>query len=224
MIRKPFIAVFMLSLFVGWFCSCAGYGSPDPTFEYEVHVSDLKNDQALKSFMQKVNDDYENFEVSKKIGDFVFSVSYVPIEIIALRELAGDSANRSAFNHKIKELEGMSYYRLSIKNVKYEEELLRYNLAKESDYYARLNYFSFDFQNTIHLVEGNDTLHCDLFHFERTFGLNSELKFSLAFANSSSTQKKTFILEDKVFNNGTIKLEFSESIYKHKPKINLIDL
>jgi len=164
-----------------------------------------------------------NLKKSKEIGDITFSLLYKPAEYVACTEDEDCSLSADTLKEKLKELEGLDYYDLRIELTSAQGELLKYNVESAQEYGQRVNYFAFDMQRDIKLIEGKDTLDCKLFHFERAYDVAPYATFLLGFPKSkSSTAEKTFFYQDKVFEKGIIKFTFSPNDLAQIPKLKTI--
>jgi hypothetical protein len=103
-------------------------------------------------------------------------------------------------------------------------ELLKYKNTSAQQYSDRVNYFAFGMQNDIALVDGNDTLHCDLYHYERAYDVAPSATMLLGFAkkNGSDRKDKTLIFYDRTFNKGMLKFKFAASTLYNKPKLKTL--
>lgn len=172
--------------------------------------------------------------VTKTISDLNFSVFYKPYEYIVLKENEDSTLKPDELKNKINELNQMQYFTFRITAPSSSNELLKYKLLSQDEYFARVEYFSFKMQDDLKLVDGNDTLRCELFHFERIYNLAPYCTFVIGFPLSkeqitSNTQNqpyklrdKTIVFEDKIFNSGIVKLTFESKILNHIPKLKLI--
>jgi len=160
----------------------------------------------------------------KIIDDLVFHAQYKPHEyIVCLEERKSEIAD-SVLAKKVNELSDMQYFDLKIVLKNEQGELLKHNLNSQDQYDKRVNYFSFNMQQDIQLVEGNDTIPCSLFHFERAYDVTPFSTFLLGFEKSSSSNQhdKTLIVYDKTFNKGLIKFTFKKEELQKLPKIKTI--
>jgi hypothetical protein len=160
----------------------------------------------------------------KIIDDMIFTVQYKPVEYIICVEERQAQLKGSLVKQRASELSDMQYYDLKITVKNGEGELLKHNLASAGQYNQRANYFAFNMQNDIQLIEGNDTLPCSLFHFERAYDITPSAVFLLGFPVTvhSSEQDKTFIIFDRIFNKGLIKFTYSINKIKNLPRLKTI--
>ena len=104
--------------------------------------------------------------------------------------------------------------------MRYLELLLKYDLHSRKEYEDRVNYFAFGMQNDIRLVQGGDTLPCQLFHFERVYDVAPYATFLLAFPlGKDYSSDKTLVLFDHGFNKGILKFFFDGRDIKNVPQV-----
>jgi hypothetical protein len=174
-------------------------------------------------YIQWVENPENGFLLEKSINEFTYVALYKPVDYSSLVEIATlEKINPDKFKEVKKTYEGMEYFTFKITCSATNDELLRYKSSSSSEYFNRLEYFSFKAQNDFNLLNGSDTVKCDLFHFERSFGLAPVLTFVIGF---TKPQKQlgpiTLIYEDKIFKNGIIKLLFEEAVLNSEPELVL---
>jgi len=163
-------------------------------------------------------------KMNKVIDDIQFSVQYKPYEYIVCMEERTPSVQDSLLKRKFNELSEMQYFDLTISLVDGAGELLKYRLNSGQQYSERVNYFSFAMQKDIVLVDGKDTIPCELYHFERAYDVMPSGTFLLGFGKKNETlsSSKTLVLYDRVFGKGTIKLTIDKERIKNTPKLKTI--
>ena len=115
----------------------------------------------------------------------------------------------------------MQYYTMQYALVKSGEDILKTQLDNASDYYARTNYFSFNLQQDIYLVDGTDTMDCKLFNYVNAYGLSPKADFVMAFDKSKhkTQEDKIIVLQDKVYGGGIIKLKIEKESIQQIPEL-----
>lgn len=186
---------------------------------YPDNMSPSTLELPAKDYIEYVTDSQSSLILTKDISDFSYTVQFLPAELMVLRELKSDTLTKKKIQLKLNELNELQYFIFSIENNKSGKELLKYGLENEIEYQARLDYFSFRMQDDIKLIDGSDTLSCELFHFERTFDLSPRLVFNVAFKNLKTNNSKVFAFNDFIFKNGAINLKFDKSTFNNIPKI-----
>ena len=201
------------SIFLGIFLFRLGCGSPDlEPIDYVHWVEDEEN----------------GLKVSKVIDDFKFTLQYKPLEYLVAKQEKTHELETKVLNTELKKVEGMQYYTFSIGSADGQSVLLKTGLDSEVEYYERINYFSFEMQRDLFLVQDNDTLPCKLFHFERTYNLmpmnNIVLGFELTEEEQSGNtySNKTLIYNDRMLDMGTVRLTIKGENIGNLPKMKTI--
>lgn len=216
-----------IGIITGVLCAIHSCNLDNNTFlsQEQTKVSNNKSQLAPIEYVKWVEDIDNGIKVKKTIGDFTFSVLYKPYEYIVAKELRISSISTETLKKKMNEIDELQYFTFRIEADNANTELLRINLASENEYNSRIEYFSFNMQKDLKLIDGKDTLDCVLFHFERVYNIAPYATFVLGFPLVDSKKKKedkqvlnnkVFIYDDKVFGTGkiylTIKAENSNNI------------
>ena len=178
-------------------------------------------------YVDWIEDPANGLLVKKDVGDYNFTILYKPLDYIIIKEKKDDKLKKEDLQTEKSEIEDLQYFTFKIGLKANSGDLLKYNLTKVNDYYARVEYFSFAMQNDLKLLDGNDTLNCILHHFERTFGLAPYCNFVLGFKLSENSpgkivthfSDKTLIYNDRVLGIGPIKLTVKGNNIKNIPKL-----
>lgn len=237
---KTSIINFSLCLIISVLWSC--HSSKD---EFEDAAGVNKEDNSVFSFLSSkeklppqeymswVEDSENGLVKSNTIEECVYSVFYKPLPYVVLKDWPDTALTQSAFDKQLDEYKGLQYYSFIIesKNVANgNQELLRYNLKSTDDYFARIEYYSFQVQNDIKLVEGKDTLVCRMSHFERAYGLQPKIKIVVAFDRRKDdlvkkeehyNNDKVILFYDKVFGAGIVKLKIDKETLKNIPELKI---
>ncbi len=156
-----------------------------------------------------------------EIGKYEFSALYKPIEYIVLMQTKNDLITKETIAEESKNFEGMQYYTFQIVS-KDGKELMASNIQSEQQYYGRLEYFMSSMQDDISLVQGNDTLPCLLFHFERNYGMTPSANFVLGFdkpQNGMEYADRILMYYDRILGCGPVKLSISGKSISNIPKL-----
>lgn len=170
-----------------------------------------------------MNNPENGLYVYKNLGSVSYSVQYESAEYIIDNMEKDPFLKSSALQKELPNYHGMEYYIIQLRNIKSNTDILTLDLENKNEYYERENYYSFDFQNDICLIRGGDTIPCTVFNYVPNYGISPHIDFMVAFVDKEKTAAqvkadRTIIIEDKIFNNGTIKLEIK------KDNINKIPL
>lgn len=181
-----------------------------------IGISCSKDSLSVVDFVRYVKNPDNGLITERKVGDFKFTLQYEPVDYLALRELRNDKITQENFESTKKQFGNSVYFDFVITTLDPQEDLLKGKDGDSIKFNQRLNYFSFDFNQKVFLVDGTDTLPCMLHHFERTFGISPENHISLAFENLKSTPIKnmegnlTFVYYDELLNAGTITMQLDK--------------
>jgi len=159
----------------------------------------------------------------KEMQDIIFTLQYRPAEYVLCMEQKPQTISKNDLQKQLKELEGSEYFDFSIGLSSGQGELLKYNVSSTNEYTSRLNYFAFDMQRDLKLLDGDDTLSCTLFHFERAYDVAPYSVFLVAFPKTkNTTSTKTFLYPDKIFGKGMIKFTYTKEDLSQIPKLKVI--
>jgi hypothetical protein len=142
---------------------------------------------APKDYVQWNENPENGMIIEKTIGDFSFSSFYETPEYLALKEFGDTQFTKKEYEEKLMEYDGMEYFSFRIQSLSNTEELLKVGIKSDDEYYARIEYFSFKMQKDFKMIEGNDTLDCKLFHFERVYGLAPKATFIMGFSSDKKS-------------------------------------
>lgn len=175
----------------------------------------------LRDYVRYVENPANGLNVSKEVQDMVYTLQYKPLPYVIALEEMNDTLFLQHLGQRETELKDMQYFTLRLEAKNNSQELLKYNLSDEEQYYERVKYFSFDMQRDIYLRDGNDSLPCLLYHFERTYGAAPYAKFVLGFVVSKANRAvtKEFVFNDRAFNGGSIHLKISDQDIKRVPQV-----
>ena len=212
--------------------SCSGINKKHTTdiSVNDTEIAELEDSKVsdivfpVDEYLKWVQNPENGFRKNKEMAEINFSVQFKPYEYIVCMEERTNEIADSLLKRKRTELEGVQYYDLKISLTEKEGELLKYNLSSSDQYSKRVKYFAFEMQNDIQLVEGNDTLPCVLYHFERTYDTSPSCTILLGFDMNlkSISKQKTLLVYDRTFNKGLLKFTFKENKFLNLPKLQTI--
>lgn len=187
-----------------------------------VEFENTNTTMPLDRFVTWINDEENHLLKVKEISDINYQMSYTPKECLAYQELKGEEYTKEKFAETTKHYEGMTYFNLKIEVEEGAGELLKYKLTSPQQYNSRITYMSFEMQKDICLVQGKDTLYPGLYHFERIFSIAPYATVLLAFDNEKfkTDQEFTLVYNDRLFNKGFIKYNYSSKQLIDLPNIS----
>lgn len=186
---------------------------------YELPPGSDRTELSANEYISWVRDPEHGLHIRKEISRYRFDLQYKPYEYEALLSLRNQAPQKQELQEKISRLRDMQYYTFSISTKDGQGELLKSGLTDQNQYYARVEYFSFNMQQDIQLIDGLDTLHCEMYHYERAYDASPVARFILAFPLGRQEKKcqdkeyrshccsdKIFSWDDKVFGCGRINI------------------
>jgi hypothetical protein len=180
---------------------------------------------APREYVQWMQDPENGIKKEKTIDDVIFSALYKPSEYIICMEEKKDQLTDSLVKKRQEEFSDMEYFDLTIALESGQGELLKHGLTSIAQYDERVQYFAFEMQKDIKLVEDGDTIPCGLYHFERAYDVAPYSKFMLGFVKNKKTgsKERTLVFYDRVFNKGLIKFTYTDEDFNNIPKLKTDD-
>lgn len=178
----------------------------------EPFIKEGKKYYTVKQDLLEHSEKNEQLNQKKNMGNFSYELKYLSADVMALKELRGETGTPADYNEVKSHYSDLLYFSLGIRNSTFSSELLRYQLTSKEQYKDRINYCSFYIQNDLFLVNGTDSLPCALVQYERTFNVSNGLKFTMAFSKPEKLSGSfTIVFYDNLFKNGIIKMTFKSS-------------
>ena len=154
-------------------------------------------------------------------GDIIFSIKYLPQEFLTLKEVGTLSPSQAIFDSVLNSYGGMDYYSLSIKKATGNDNLLKYKETTISNYANRVEYYSFRASKDFKVITLSDTNYCALHHFEQSYGVSPEVKILFGVKKDTLNASREIVFEDRVFEKGTIRVDFEASVFNSLPILKL---
>lgn len=185
------------------------FGSEHQDLE-EMPVAHLVLD--INDSEEQIDEAIEKSQHSQTFGNLTFETRFIPAVFFARRELRGAPDTAGVLENYKKN----AGFLLRVNADKFQDELLKYQLGSVNEYYHRIEYYSFQVQNDIHLVlNEKDTVACSFHHFERNYGIGPEIRLMTNFPVTENelfaANKVQIIWNDRVFKNGPVKFLFNRS-------------
>jgi len=152
---------------------------------------------------------YENgLHIRQAVNDYIFDVQYKPVEYVALQRLEGPFSTHQ-FQQMKKELGGLQYYTLTVSLKKGQVGFLSDHNLEEKQ--RILYYFSYLFQDDLHLEEQGRKLSCRLYHFERSYNLKKGFTFVLGFENPNlESNSSQLVITSDLLNIDPVNIKLSK--------------
>lgn len=181
-------------------------------------------------YVQWMKNPEHGFYRTKTITPLEVVAQYKTTNFIIANEKRSNEIEVAAYQAREKELEGMHYWtlKLSIDDPNLPNRgakawnILNYGVEDKQQEQERLMYFSYAMQRDLKLVEGQDTLPCALYHFERSYDLDKSRTFVLGFPKGKDTNAdKTLLIDIPYFNTGLIKINYPKELLQQAPNMQL---
>ena len=149
-------------------------------------------------------ENYENgLHVRKASDPFVFDLQYLPGQYISLqRNFSQDSSLHDNLEHFV----------LTISTPDSGEDFIDHGIRDFAEKQRRLYYFSYLFQNDIHLEQHGEIIPCVLFHFEQQTNTKTGKAFVLAFEKSNKkSDELMFVIDSQQLGSLPVRIKISKS-------------
>jgi len=133
-------------------------------------LTGCKNELPKDEYVAWVTDYDNGLHVRKESGDFIFDLQYKPSELIRLER----DTDTSRADHLLQ------YFTLRIGTAN-QSDVLYYRATDVQSVERNLYYYSYLFQNDIHLEYKGEKFPCVLYHFERTVTVENMRTINLGF-------------------------------------------
>jgi hypothetical protein len=167
-------------------------------------------------YVKWVEDEANGLLQKRALADIDFQLQYKPLDYLLEQENVSPELQAK----RKEELRGMHYFNLTyLPKEKGKGDLLKQAVSSQSEYQQVLYYFSYQFNQQIFMLQGNDTLTCSLFHFVRDHGLSPTLRFVIGFENRGIEEDMQLVIHDEVFHNGPVKFNIKKQQLHSIPNI-----
>jgi hypothetical protein len=179
----------------------------------------------IDAYAAWVEDPGNGLRQEKKIGSFIYTIQYTPVDYMLMSELGKEKVSKEDIPGRRKEIEGMQYIGMRLSSDG-PGDVMMVGAASDQDYMKRVNYFAYEAQNDIQLLDGNDTLPCRLFHYTQNYGIAPHADFIMAFerpeeelVQNSARHDKVLIITDKILGNGIVKFTITKDNINNSPSL-----
>ncbi|HYG53326.1 MAG TPA: hypothetical protein VD905_20650 [Flavobacteriales bacterium] len=216
--------LFIYVTIAGLACSC---GKPTAAVKGDEHFHEYPSELSASEFVDWKKTE-KQLTGEHRSEEMTFKVCYQPAEWLALKSLGYD-ANAEAISKEAENYQDLMYFTLRLQLNSAQTELLKYKSKDNREYQERVNYYSFKVQKDIRIVvDGKDTLPCNISHFERAFNVTNYADLMLGFSKEELNKVAqdwktiTIVFNDKIFGNGTIAFQFERKQLSNTPKLKAI--
>lgn len=174
------------------------------------------NAEDYVTFIESENNALMNI---KKIDNLSFQLQYCTDEYLLLMEHKTDNIPNALIEEKKRENDSLVYFKLRI-SAKGTNDVLSHQISSTDEYYSRIQFLSYELEENIALLNGNDTIFPALFHFERTYGVAPFADFIMAFHTKiKENDDFQILIDDKSFGSGLLKFTYSNNDIQNIPKL-----
>jgi hypothetical protein len=163
---------------------------------------------------------------TREIGEINFQLKHLPIEFMISNELRKKDVSQTEIDSLLPQYSGMEYYELRISVDDFYDETAKYGVTDMVMYQQRIAYMSFTMQNDLTVeLSGGKEVPCQLFHFERTYGVAPYATFLFGFSKEAmgeGIEERTVVLNDNLFNKGLVKFYWHSTELENVPQIQVI--
>ena len=177
------------------------------------------------AYISWVKNSNNHLNKNKTIQDIRYGINYLPLDYMLCNELKKTRVSEKELEQLKQEYSGMEYFELKIEALGFNDELAKYQLQSQGQYQERIKYLAFDMQKDIFLkTDDNRQVPCKLYHFERTYGVTPHSTFLLGFSKEdiAISKERTIVIDDKLFNKGLVKFNWTELALNNVPKLSVI--
>ena len=158
---------------------------------------------------------------SKKIGAVGYSLMYMPTDYMVLKENRGRDLTAPVLKSLRRDYEDQEYYILEMSIDGFHDELMKYKVQSPEEYAARVDYYAFKFQQDIVMVQGEDSIPCSVYHFERNYGLSPKARFILGFYKPAPAKDRTIVCHERYLGTGPVKFTLAAADMAELPTLKL---
>ncbi len=172
-------------------------------------------------YVRYVEDSKNGLLVSlQNINNIRYTLQYQPADYLVFEELKSVSVSSEDFKTQYKRFKGLEHYVFKINRRAFDSLAEQKNDTSKTK--KRLNdYFDFNIQKDIKLVNGNDTISCSISQCESSFGMTPYYTFVVGFENKTIEGDRTFYFNGKKIGVGDVKLEVSGRSIDKIPELNM---
>jgi hypothetical protein len=216
-------------------CSCSSGTLPSPfSMSNGSNAGSSETDQAVVqeaaqreeldagSYTQWFEEGGHGLLAEKEINGYRYSLLYKPASYETLKMYN----DQLLTTEELKAVPELQYYTLRILKENLNDELLKDGVRDAGEYGRRVEYFSYQVQQDIRLVDGADTLSCAMVHYERTYGVSPGITLLLSFPLKDKEkvkhpvyEQKTLAFDDEVFGNGRVNLTIDAASLNRMPEL-----
>jgi len=171
-------------------------------------------------YLDWMNDRSNGLVAEKKVGEFSITAGYRSADAMALMN-TGFYPTPQQWKSAREQSGNMQYYFVTYRLNNSNQDILKYKLSDENEYFARSNYLSFGIEKDVYVLCGKDSLPCRLHQFTPHYGLSpkADLVFAFDEPDSLHARDRTLVIEDQLYGLGILQFEFKAKDLQNIPSI-----
>ncbi len=215
------IIFYFLTAAVWWSCNRAV--SVDKSEDIQSDVTrDFTQDELEPALYQNcISKEAVHLKKTDENGKIKMEMMYLTPEYSALMSLQEEKPEKESWDTLVKSYAGITQFKLSVSAIGFNDEFIKLDKPEPSVYEERVKYYSFAMQQDIFAVNGNDTISCSIYHFERSYGVSPISTFLLGFEKLPVGNDIRIIIKEKVFSDKELQFDFSSAELKNVPQLKL---
>lgn len=173
--------------------------------------SNFKNEISEVEYKTWYSDHHKDLIRQEVFETVEFNLDFIPAESQYIDEKEG---SKEVVYDSYKDY---TLFRLGIKES--NGKLLYPYLSKGLDPVNMTSYFSFDFQRTISVEQGDKVFKSDIYHYLKGLEQGKNLDFMIGFIGVDHEQPFDLVIDDEAFGNGRVKFHYEPSYFDKIPTL-----
>ena len=190
-------------------------------FEYQGNQqTDYKNTVLnCEQYVKWTESNDNDLRVTRVMNGFDFSLQYLPASYMLSKQVVRNQGSGESLT--VGDYDGIHFFNFRIKKESGTGEVLRNDLGSLEEYKSRVEYYAFDFKDDVFLVQGNDTVYCEMSHFERAYDATPFCNIMIGFPSKEIKDDEdcTIVVHEKIFDRGILKFRFMKNTFNSIPKL-----
>lgn len=169
-----------------------------------------RNELSVQEFDAWMRDYDNGLHVKKESGHYLFEVQYQPVEWIVSQQ--HDFSSEDEYLKLVRNQSNLQRYILTVSLKDKNADFINQQVNDLAEKQQLLYYFSYRFQDDVHLEESKRSFPCALYHFERSSDLKNSRTFVLAFeATNEDTKESEIVIESPLFGASPIRIKVTKN-------------
>lgn len=161
-----------------------------------------------------VDDEQNNLIKKQVVANLEYKLQYRPVDYIIAREIKKNNINSLEYKERVKELEGMEYFKFTLTSLDSKKNVFEINNSEIN----KTEYVSFEMAKDFKMIMNNKEIPCELYHFEQQNGIYQSINILLGFVKpKTQTNEFTLSFENNLNNEGKINFYFSKDDIQEIP-------